>query len=103
MVEAAGSSAAGQSMTSVPRFSSAEVVLESLLQIAEQSLTVVHLAELDLQRADGSWPADRTLRWMQQNGFDAAPIDEPEAHQFVGVRLPARHRGVRRPGRRNTS
>jgi hypothetical protein len=66
VVEAAGSSAAGQSMTSVPRFSSAKVALESLLQIAENSLTVVHLAELDLQRADASWPADQTLRWMQQ-------------------------------------
>ena len=70
---------------STPWTSSRDVRLGSLLRIAESSLAVTHLAELDLKKAPPNWTARRTLRWMQKHGFDAAPIDEPEVRRLVAA------------------
>jgi hypothetical protein len=69
----------------MPWASSRDVRLGSLLRIAESSLAVTHLAELDLKKAPPNWTARRTLRWMQRHGFDAAPIDEPEVRRLVAA------------------
>lgn len=66
--------------------SSSAVQLDILLQIAENSLRVTELAESDLQWAQPGWTAERTLHWMQEHGFDAAPIDDPETHRVVVAR-----------------
>jgi hypothetical protein len=62
-----------------------ELQLAPLMEIVENSLTVVQLAELDLKRADPVWSADQTHQWMLRRGFDAAPLDEQEPHRFIGV------------------
>ena len=54
-----------------------------LLRIVEESLTVTHLAALDLEMADPEWTALRARDWLRENSFDAAPLDEPEPHQVV--------------------
>lgn len=54
-----------------------------LLQIAENSLRVTELAETDLQWAKPDWTARQALHWMQDHGFDAAPIDDPEPYRVV--------------------
>jgi hypothetical protein len=54
-----------------------------LLQIAENALRVTELAETDLQWANPEWTAKQTFDWMQKRGFDAAPVDDPEAHRVV--------------------
>jgi len=66
-------------------WSSREVQLRPLMEIAEHSLTVLQLAELDVKRADPAWQAKYALQWMQQSGYDAAPVDDAEPHTFVGV------------------
>lgn len=63
--------------------SSAAAKLDTLLQIAENTLHVTELAETDLQWAKPEWTAKQTFDWMQQRGFDAAPIDDPETHRVV--------------------
>jgi hypothetical protein len=63
--------------------SSREAHMGRLLQIVEGALTVTQLAELDLKFADPMWAADRTLAWMRDNSFDAAPLREPEVHRVV--------------------
>lgn len=68
---------------STPWASSREVHLGTLLRIAESSLAVTHLAELDLKKAAPDWTARQTLEWLWGNGFDAAPIDEPEIRRLV--------------------
>lgn len=55
------------------------------MEIVENSLTVLQLAELDLKRADPAWSAEQTCQWMHKHGFDAAPLDEPEPYRFVGA------------------
>ena len=65
-------------------WSKRELQLSSLMEIVQNSLTVLQLAELDLKRADPAWSAEQTHQWMRQHGFDAAPLDEPEPHRFVG-------------------
>lgn len=55
------------------------------MEIVENSLTVLQLAELDLKRADPAWPTEQAHQWMLRHGFDAAPLDEPEPHRFVGA------------------
>jgi hypothetical protein len=55
------------------------------MEIVENSLTVLQLAELDLKRADPARSAEQTCQWMHKNGFDAAPLDEPEPYRFVGA------------------
>jgi hypothetical protein len=62
-----------------------ELQLAPLMEIVENSFTVLQLAELDLKRADPAWSAEQTLRWMREHGFDAAPLDEPESYSFVGA------------------
>jgi hypothetical protein len=66
-------------------WSTRELQLAPLMEIVENSLTVLQLAETGLKRADPAWSADQTHRWMRQHGFDAAPVDEPEPHRFIGV------------------
>ena len=63
--------------------SSSSAQLGILLQIAEHSLHVTELAETDLQWAKPDWTAKQTHDWMQERGFDAAPIDDPEPHRVV--------------------
>jgi hypothetical protein len=63
--------------------SSSATQLGILLQIAEDSLHVTELAETNLQRAQPHWTARRTLDWMHEHGFDAAPIDDPEPYRVV--------------------
>lgn len=65
-------------------WSSREIQLRPLMEIAEHSLTVLQLAELDVKRADPAWQANYALRWMEQSGYDAAPVDDAEPHRFVG-------------------
>ena len=55
------------------------------MEIAERSLTVLQLAELDVKRADPAWRANYALQWMRQSGYDAAPVDDAEPHTFVGA------------------
>jgi len=55
------------------------------MEIVENSLTVLQLAELDLKRADPARSAEQTCQWMHKHGFDAAPLDEPESYRFVGA------------------
>ena len=63
--------------------SSSAAQLGILLQIAENSLRVAELAETDLQWVKPQWTAEQTLNWMQDRGFDAAPIDDPEPYRVV--------------------
>lgn len=63
--------------------SSSAAKLDTLLQIAENTLRVTELAETDLQWAKPEWTAKQTSDWMEQRGFDAAPIDDPETHRVV--------------------
>ena len=46
-------------------------------------MRVTELAETDLQWAKPDWTAKQTLHWMQEHGFDAAPIDDPEPYRVV--------------------
>jgi hypothetical protein len=55
------------------------------MNIVENSLTVLQLAELVLERASLAWSAKQASEWMRQRGFDAAPLDEPELYRFVGA------------------
>jgi hypothetical protein len=64
-------------------WSSREVQLRPLMEIAEHSLTVLQLAELDVKRADPAWQANYALQWMEQSGYDAAPVDDAEPHRFI--------------------
>jgi hypothetical protein len=63
--------------------SSSATQLGVLLQIAENSLHVTELAETDLQWAKPDWTARQVLHWMQERGFDAAPIDDAEPYRVV--------------------
>jgi hypothetical protein len=63
--------------------SSSATQLGILLQIAENSLHVTELAETNLQRAKPDWTARQALEWMQENGFDAAPVDDLEPYRVV--------------------
>jgi hypothetical protein len=66
-------------------WSTRELQLAPLMEIVETSLTVLQLAELDLKRADPAWSAAQAHQWMDEHGFDAAPLDEAETHRFVGA------------------
>ena len=55
------------------------------MEIAEKSLTVLQLAELDVLRANPVWPTNHALQWMHQHGFDAAPLDDPKPYRFIGA------------------
>ena len=66
-------------------WSTRELQLRPLMEIVENSLTVLQLAELDLKRADLAWSAEQTCQWMHENSFDAAPLDEPDPYRFVGA------------------
>lgn len=66
-------------------WSTRELQFAPLMGIVQNSLTVLQLAEVDLKRADPAWSADEAHQWMRWHGFDAAPLDEPEAHRFIGA------------------
>jgi hypothetical protein len=59
--------------------------LRSLLPIIETSLTVVHLAESDLQYLDPAQHVAAARDWMSRKGFDAAPVREPRPHRYVAL------------------
>jgi hypothetical protein len=63
--------------------SSSNMQLRILLQMAEDSLRVTELAETNLRWAKPDWSAKQTLDWMNEHGFDAAPIDDPEPYRVV--------------------
>jgi hypothetical protein len=63
--------------------SSRDVHMDPLLRIVEESLTVRHLAALDLKMADPEWTARRAYDWMRENTFDAAPLDESEPYRVI--------------------
>ena len=62
-----------------------QVLLGSLLDIAENSLSVLHLAETRLQFIDPSTNVQDAKAWLTSNGFDAAPLVEPTPHRYVSV------------------
>ena len=65
-------------------WSSPEWQIRPLIEIAERSLTVLHLAELDLQWADPAQSARSAREWMRQSGFDAAPVNDNNTYRFIG-------------------
>lgn len=54
-----------------------------LLQMAETSLRVTELAETHLKWASSAWTARETRIWMDEQGFDAAPVDDPQPRRVV--------------------
>jgi hypothetical protein len=62
-----------------------QVILGSLLDIAENSLSVLHVAENHLQFVDPSWPLERATTWLTEKGFDAAPLEEEVPHRYVSL------------------
>jgi hypothetical protein len=59
--------------------------LGTLVDIAENSLSVLYLAETDLQFIEPSWTVGRARGWLESNGFDAAPLAEVKPHRFFSV------------------
>lgn len=59
--------------------------LGPLFQIAESALSVTQLAELSLKWVSLDSTGRQTLEWMRSNGFDAAPLDEPEPYRYVAA------------------
>lgn len=57
--------------------------LGPLMEIAEQSLTVLQLAELNLQWADPYQSARSAHEWMERNGFDAAPVNQDGTYRYI--------------------
>jgi hypothetical protein len=64
-------------------WSSREQQLSPLIDIAERSLTVLQLAELNLQWASPAWSASFAHDWMEKNEFDAAPIEGTDPFLFI--------------------
>lgn len=79
--------------------SSRETQLGPLMEIAQGSLTVLQLAELDVKRADPAWRASYAQQWLHQGGYDAAPIDDKEPYRFIGAWLEPDDRLVTRQAR----
>jgi hypothetical protein len=66
-------------------FSSPKWQIMPLIEIAEHSLTVLQLAELDLQWANPFEPARSVLAWMRRNEFDAAPVIDSDPYSYIGA------------------
>jgi hypothetical protein len=64
-------------------WSSREQQLSPLIEIAERSLTVLQLAELNLQWASPSWSASYAHEWLETNEFDAAPVENEDPYLFI--------------------
>lgn len=60
-------------------------VLPSLLAILEGSLTVADVAERRLKYVRPRWTARRAARWLEERGFDAAPVLEKPARRYVDL------------------
>jgi hypothetical protein len=58
-------------------------VLPSLLAILETSLTVADVAERRLKYVRAHWTVGRAARWLEERGFDVAPVLEKPAHRYV--------------------
>lgn len=61
----------------------------TLVEIAENSLNVLYLAETNLQYIDSSWTVGEAREWLEMNGFDAAPIAEEKPHRFFALDVEA--------------
>ncbi len=59
--------------------------LPSLLSIAENALTVAHLATTDLWWASPKSSCRVVARTMQERGFDLAPVRESKPHRYVAL------------------
>jgi hypothetical protein len=55
------------------------------LRIAEESLDVTYLAETNLQYVEPNVTVRRARAWLTRNGFDAAPVREPNPHRFIAL------------------
>lgn len=62
---------------------SREQQLSPLIEIAERSLTVFQLAELNLWWADAAQSARSAHEWMDEHGFDAAPVNDAGMYRFI--------------------
>lgn len=56
-----------------------------MLRIAEESLSVLYVAEVALEYADPDMTVRDVKRWLRTNGFDAAPLAEPSPHRFIAL------------------
>jgi len=63
--------------------------LGTLLDISENSLSVLYLAETDLMYIEPSWSVGQAREWLRSNGFDAAPLAEVKPHRFFSVGVDA--------------
>jgi len=63
--------------------------LSTLVDIAENSLSVLYLAETSLEYVEHSWPVSRAREWLASNGFDAAPLADAKPRRFFSVDVEA--------------
>lgn len=66
---------------------SPEFQVKPLRKIAEHSLSVLDLAERHVQTADAHWSSERTLKWLERNEFDAAPLRKIRPYRFIDKSL----------------
>jgi CBS domain-containing protein len=59
--------------------------LPSLIEVAENALTVMHLAAEDLAYVEPDQRPDDALAFLEANGFDAAPVAGDRPDSFVDV------------------
>jgi hypothetical protein len=59
--------------------------LGSLVDIAENSLSVLYLAETNLQFIDPSLSVRGAGEWLDSNGFDAAPLAEEKPRRYFSL------------------
>ena len=67
------------------RLSDEDQRLSTLVDIAENSLSVLYVAETALDYIEPSWSVGRAREWLASNGFDAAPVAEAKPHRFLSV------------------
>jgi hypothetical protein len=63
--------------------------LSTLVDIAENSLSVLYLAETYLEYIEHSWSVGKAREWLASNGFDAAPLADAKPHRFFSVNVEA--------------
>jgi hypothetical protein len=68
--------------------------LSPLVDIAENSLGVLYLAETSLEYIEHSWSVGRAREWLASNGFDAAPLADAKPHRFFSVNMEADDEGL---------
>jgi hypothetical protein len=67
--------------------------LSTLVDIAENSLSVLYLAQTSLEYIEHSWSVGRARKWLASNGFDAAPLTDAKPHRFFSVDVEADDEG----------